>query len=181
MTGALSWSAFFASSRRRSWVASTVSAGRALTRSILLTTMIGIRPSAIACRSTTRVCGTVPSSASTSSREPPASPAGRLGKEVEAGPGETFRLFHLRGVSTVLEDNDLSADKLVLRRLGVARRKDVVVPSPDQERRHAQLGEPVLDANATSKVPHSGDRAGGREVGGAVLRRRPPRAVVAHP
>src|SRR6202022_1467694 len=49
---------------------------------------------------------------------------------------------------------------------------------PDQQRRHAQLGEPVLDTNAAPKLSHPGDRAEGREVGGAILRRRQERAVV---
>src|SRR6266550_9440824 len=77
-----------------------------------------------------------------------ARPARRLGKEVEHQPVKPLWLFHLRRMSTVIEDNDLSARKLVFRRLGMARWKDMVVPAPDQERRHAQLGEPALDADA---------------------------------
>src|SRR5438874_13746544 len=60
----------------------------------------------------------------------------------------------------------------------MARRKDMVVPAPDQERWHAQLGEPVLDTDAATKLGHPGSRAERREVRRAVLRPREEGAVV---
>src|SRR2546421_1247090 len=60
----------------------------------------------------------------------------------------------------------------------MARRKDMVVPAPDQERWHAELGKPVLDTDAAAKLGHPGNRAERREVSRAILRPREERAVV---
>ena len=59
-----------ATSKSRSWLASTTSAMRASGRSVLLTTRITGRCAARALRSTNRVCGNGPSDASTSSSTP---------------------------------------------------------------------------------------------------------------
>src|SRR5437867_7871680 len=60
----------------------------------------------------------------------------------------------------------------------MARRKDMVVPAPDQERWHAQLRKPVLDTDAAAQLGHPGDRAERRKVSRAILRPREEGAVV---
>src|SRR5438094_5871295 len=54
----------------------------------------------------------------------------------------------------------------------------MVVPAPDQERWHAQLGKPVLNADAAAQLGHPGDRAERRKVSRAILRPREEGAVV---
>src|ERR1035437_389624 len=68
--GAFNWASFASSSMNRSSTSSCTRMGSAPGRSILLITMIGVRPSASALRSTNLVCGIGPSKASTTRRTP---------------------------------------------------------------------------------------------------------------
>src|SRR4029077_13809648 len=77
-----------------------------------------------------------------------AAPARRLPEKVEDQPVEPLRLLPLWGVAAVVETFEPAIRNPTDRRLGVTRRKNVVVSAPNQQRGHPQLREPVLNDDA---------------------------------